>query len=352
MNYIGEKIKELRRKNDMTQEKLADCLGVTYQTVSKWETGITSPDLSLIVPLARLFGVTTDELFDFNESAENIKRAELQKQHDDTYKSGDLDLRIAVAREAVKAYPGDMEWLNRYAWDLWCSAVSILDEAEFAAQRETVIGLFRQVIDNCKNDEVRANAIVGIVGCLNGKGEHDKAKEYAELYPDTKLSADEKERLLIACTTGEEQVTRRQKRLLQNLERLLDSNLRPLYENSADARAVGKAIIDLFIPDGNYLTFHHHLYMLALAQVRAEIGAGEYDNAMSAIMQAKEHAIAFDRIKGEYAFTSPFFDHVKGNTEEWYQTGDGTMLEGLIALMDFPCYAPLKDHERFADLLK
>ena len=52
MKHIGQKIKELRKKNDMTQEKLADYLFVSYLAVSKWETGAASPDLSLIVPLA------------------------------------------------------------------------------------------------------------------------------------------------------------------------------------------------------------------------------------------------------------------------------------------------------------
>ena len=41
MKSIGEKIKEDRQKNRMTQEQLASCLNVTFQTVSKWETGVS-----------------------------------------------------------------------------------------------------------------------------------------------------------------------------------------------------------------------------------------------------------------------------------------------------------------------
>lgn len=74
MFNIGQKIKELRRKNDLTQEKLADSLGVSYQAVSKWETGVSSPDLSLIVPLARLFEVTTDELLGRVRKVSALKR--------------------------------------------------------------------------------------------------------------------------------------------------------------------------------------------------------------------------------------------------------------------------------------
>ena len=59
---IGEKINELRKKSNMTQEMLADALGVTAQAVSKWERGVTNPDLFLIPSLAEVFGVTSDEL--------------------------------------------------------------------------------------------------------------------------------------------------------------------------------------------------------------------------------------------------------------------------------------------------
>ena len=41
MNNIGQRIRKLRKKNDLTQEKLADLLGVTYQSVSKWECGVS-----------------------------------------------------------------------------------------------------------------------------------------------------------------------------------------------------------------------------------------------------------------------------------------------------------------------
>lgn len=62
MNNIGQRIKELRKKNDLTQETLADFIGITYKAVSKWECGMTVPDISLIMPLSRILHVTADEL--------------------------------------------------------------------------------------------------------------------------------------------------------------------------------------------------------------------------------------------------------------------------------------------------
>ena len=59
---LSEKIVVLRKYNGMSQEELAEKLGVTRQSVSKWEGAQSVPDIDKILQLARLFGVTTDYL--------------------------------------------------------------------------------------------------------------------------------------------------------------------------------------------------------------------------------------------------------------------------------------------------
>ncbi len=65
---IGENIRRLRRAADMTQEQLADKLGVAYQSVSRWENGTTYPDMEFLPVLSSIFGVTVDELIGMEES--------------------------------------------------------------------------------------------------------------------------------------------------------------------------------------------------------------------------------------------------------------------------------------------
>lgn len=72
---IGENIRNYRKKNDLTQEEFADKLGVSYQSVSRWENGSFYPDLELIPVIAEELGVTVDTLFGLPE-IEKEKRAE------------------------------------------------------------------------------------------------------------------------------------------------------------------------------------------------------------------------------------------------------------------------------------
>lgn len=69
---LHEKIYELRKKNGLSQEALAESLGVSRQSVSKWETGEATPEVSKLLSLSKLFGVTTDYLLNDEMEEENV----------------------------------------------------------------------------------------------------------------------------------------------------------------------------------------------------------------------------------------------------------------------------------------
>ena len=70
--YFGENLKNLRKEKNLTQEKLADFLGVSFQTVSKWERGDTYPDITMLPEIAGFFKISVDDLLGVNR-AENEK---------------------------------------------------------------------------------------------------------------------------------------------------------------------------------------------------------------------------------------------------------------------------------------
>lgn len=61
---LGKKIKQLRLKTGLTQEQLAEKLGIGAQSVSKWENAVAMPDISALPLLAEIFGISIDDLFD------------------------------------------------------------------------------------------------------------------------------------------------------------------------------------------------------------------------------------------------------------------------------------------------
>lgn len=60
---IGENVKKLREERDITQQQLADALGIAFQSISKWECNTTIPDVAMLPEIAEYFEVTIDSLF-------------------------------------------------------------------------------------------------------------------------------------------------------------------------------------------------------------------------------------------------------------------------------------------------
>lgn len=113
---IGENIHNFRKKNDLTQEALANRLGVTYQSVSRWENGATYPDIELLPAISEILSVTVDELLGMPQ-IEKEKRAleafdELRRE---CMKSDyDADRIVTILQDIRRNYLG-----SELAWRPW-----------------------------------------------------------------------------------------------------------------------------------------------------------------------------------------------------------------------------------------
>ena len=105
---LGNKIRELRRARNLTQEQLAASLNISPQAVSKWEMGASYPDMTMIPTLASLFKVSLDELFDFDiknieKEIEDI-RLEYGKYFWDNFEKAEQ-----ILLDGLKLYPASIQ---------------------------------------------------------------------------------------------------------------------------------------------------------------------------------------------------------------------------------------------------
>lgn len=101
IHLLGDRLKELRKSKNLTQEEFGKLFGVAKNTVSYWEANTSKPDINLIKEIAKYFNVTTDYLLDFN----NDDKANLEKLKTTLKEAGIMngdDLTIEEFEKALK----------------------------------------------------------------------------------------------------------------------------------------------------------------------------------------------------------------------------------------------------------
>ena len=153
---IGDNIRRLRRQGSITQEQLAEMLGVTCAAVSKWERGETYPDITLLFPLAHFFQVTVDELMGFDEDLlEREIDAVLQKYgvlcQDNASKAR------AFITQAYGQYPNDDRIMHRYMWDI-AGGLADNQPEDLLAHKEEFLSICDKILKNSEREELRLDA--------------------------------------------------------------------------------------------------------------------------------------------------------------------------------------------------
>ena len=100
---LAETLKRLRKEKDLTQEDVASELGVTFQSVSRWENGQSYPDIELLPAIAALYDVSLDKLFSVDKESEGAKIGKYAEEEGAIW--DDTDARIALTKKYVLENP-------------------------------------------------------------------------------------------------------------------------------------------------------------------------------------------------------------------------------------------------------
>ena len=111
---IGKVIKHLRTEKGIKQDELAEYIGISFQAVSKWENGVTMPDITLLPKLAVFFGITIDDLFSVAD-ADHFERIDYMLDNEHTVSDENFIYTKRFLDARLKENENDVEALKRYS---------------------------------------------------------------------------------------------------------------------------------------------------------------------------------------------------------------------------------------------
>lgn len=357
--YLSENIKRLRREKDLTQEKLAEYLGVTFQSVSNWERGESYPDITMLPEIASFFGVSTDDLLGLGKA----KAQEKIQEYLDFYSAmrfKDTSLTYGKFQQAVKDFPSEFSILVRYMELLMCEKTD-KDAPDFEKVSQELTSIYENIQSRCTDDSIRMWSKRLICQHLHTKAHYTEKEEYqlqaekiltempdminTREYLSTMLISD-KEKHYNACSEAIENNLF----LLENTVAhycVYDENFTHSYKIEAIQKMID--INNIIFTDGNYgklwlnmIYNYGHLGYLYFAQ-------GDIVNALKNLELCAEYAKKYDALPEKSERTSQFFEN-----RFFEKTPRGkTMCQRMKYLMTekYPLSDEFKESKEFAEII-
>lgn len=160
---IGETIKRLRKEREITQEEFAEVLGVSCQSVSRWENDNCYPDIELIPTIAEFFGISTDRLMGVDETKEKEAVSSYLDAFQNAISVGNVEECIRVSREGVKEFPNNYELLDNLMYALFLSTDEDGNIPEWKENMEKydaeITALGERIMKYCPDQNIRLRAM-------------------------------------------------------------------------------------------------------------------------------------------------------------------------------------------------
>lgn len=156
MIKIGSKIKSLRKRGDVTQDRLAEYLGVTAQAISRWESEICYPDIEILPTIADFFNVSLDELIGMDQKQKENKINKYIEKANKEQCAGNFVEAVSIYREAVSQYPSSYKLQAFLASAIGCMDNGVKISLEAANE---AINICHRILEDCVDDQIRYHAL-------------------------------------------------------------------------------------------------------------------------------------------------------------------------------------------------
>ena len=174
---LKEKLRSLRQQKNITQEALANHLGITPQSVGKWERGEGFPDITLLPKIAFYFDVTVDELLCVDQVRVEEAICEYQRQSKICCQNGENQKNLEIWEKAYSEFPKDCRVIEGLMHAINRDAVYPCPKNE----AERIITLGEELLQKTRDTQQRENAIQTLCFVYESIGDSENALRYAEM---------------------------------------------------------------------------------------------------------------------------------------------------------------------------
>lgn len=177
---IGEVIRKYRKEEGLTQEQMANRLGVTTPAVNKWENGNSNPDIELLAPIARLLHISLDTLLSFHEELTSVEITEVIRELNQLLDTDGFEKAYARAAEIVKAYPN----CNMLIWQVAVTldARRLTGACSTPEKYDEQINAWYERALQDEDEEIKRYAADSLFGFYLRKKEYEKAEIYLRYF--------------------------------------------------------------------------------------------------------------------------------------------------------------------------
>lgn len=179
---ISEVIRNYRKKENLTQEQVANYLNISAPAVNKWENGISYPDVTLLAPLARVLKIDVNTLLAFNEELTYAEINNFTKEVSEIVSKDGYEKAFEKGSDLIKKYPNCDELIFNISSILRLQIV--VSEVQQRDKYERKIIDWLQLVTSSSKEKIAFNAKILLSAIYREKKEYEKAQEMIDKIPE------------------------------------------------------------------------------------------------------------------------------------------------------------------------